>query len=186
MSEPRRVCTGLLAVLMIVVTGCGSTETTSTTAKVSAPATTSAATTAGSQTVTLGTGRTGVKVAESNKATTEGQEKAAEVGTKTTGGAPKPSTQAGKRPEAGNQPVPKVPKLRQYEPGTQHKFIASCTSKKGSTSSCECIVARFELTNVTKVQSFAEVIALEYVLLHNQPVSPTARKIIAQCKGPLP
>jgi len=186
MFDPRRLCIGLLAVLMMAVSGCGSTETTSTTTKAGAAATTSAATTASSQTVTLSTGRSGVKLSEPNKAKTEGQEKAAEVGSKTTGEAPRPSTTPGKQPVAGNQPVPSVPKLRQYEPGTRHKFIAACTSKKGSTSSCECIVARFELTSVTKVQSFAELIALEYVLLHGQPVSPTARKIIAQCKGPLP
>jgi hypothetical protein len=55
-----------------------------------------------------------------------------------------------------------VPLNRRYPKELQGKFLRACKAAKGSTSSCECIIARQEVNlKVERGQSLAELLALE-------------------------
>jgi uncharacterized protein YceK len=184
MPKPLRLAAFLLVALAVVASGCGSTNTVSTTTTTSPNA--SASTPAIESTQTASTSSTGAHTttAPAPKAAEvkpQRQEKAGETKheheQKSTG----QSSQASKPPV--NAVVLLVPRSRQYPKQMQHTFIVTCTSLKGTTSSCECLLAKFELSNVEKGQSLAELLATEFTLLHERgtPLPAKIQRLIQAC-----
>jgi len=187
MSDLRGVSVGLLAVVTLVAGGCGSSTKTTTGTVATTSVATSAPTTENPQPATQGTSTT-----TQHHATVAPETPLLDTTTQPEvnrgGHDSKTSTEEAKPiSEAAKQQITKldqVPKLRQYDPGTQHAFIKSCTAQRASTASCECIVIKFELMNGEKTKSFAELFALEYGIVHREPLPSSAAPVVAHCKGP--
>jgi hypothetical protein len=78
----------------------------------------------------------------------------------------------------------------------QRKFIATCTNAKGSKSRCECVLLKFEVANIEKGRSIAEMLILELGLrkesLENAmrpnarpggfPLAPPVKGHLAECR----
>jgi hypothetical protein len=183
MPDRGRLSIGLLAVLTVVASGCGSTTltSTSTSTTVNTTAGTSAPAGASAQTATQSTSST---VAQ-KPANVTGQEKAAEVkrtgqaqASKPSAPATKPSTQSAEQ---------RVPPTRRFGSAVRRRFTASCTADRGSSSSCECLIVKYELKNVEKVQGLAELAVIEYSLLHSEPgehLPLRFQRVVEECKGP--
>ena len=87
-----------------------------------------------------------------------------------------------------------LPKSRRYPKELQGKFMLACKAAKGSTSSCECIVAKQELKrNIEVGQGLAELLALELaferkhasladVRRHRVPSPVGVRRVARECR----
>jgi hypothetical protein len=78
----------------------------------------------------------------------------------------------------------------------QRKFMETCTNAKGSKARCECVLLRFEVANMEKGQSIAELLFLEVGLrkesLENAmrpnarpgglPLAPPVKGHLAECR----
>jgi outer membrane biosynthesis protein TonB len=87
-----------------------------------------------------------------------------------------------------------LPRRRRYPKELQGKFMVACKAAKGSTSSCECIVAKQELNRKIEVgQGLAELLAvelafqqqgasLEDVRRHRVKTPSGVRRVFRECR----
>ncbi len=187
MLKTVQLALGVLVLPAILASGCGSSETSTTTsssASATVPPTTS------STAATQSTGATGaqnttpapkpaettpkpkVKIAVSSLEAAALKRKIAELGA-TKVAELRRKVQAKIRAEA--EPGPgfnrKVPKARLYPPEIYRPFYAECQTAGGNLASCECIVVHLELTKVEKERSVAELVALELALKQGATVA---------------
>jgi hypothetical protein len=88
----------------------------------------------------------------------------------------------------------RLPLKRRYPKVLQGKFLVACKAARGSTSSCECIIAKQELKlNLEQGQTLAELLALEIafqkegasledVRRHRVPSPRGVRRVTVECK----
>ena len=63
-------------------------------------------------------------------------------------------------------PKPVTPKAgTRFPTGVKVNFLDACLGAKGSTASCECVIARQELLKVEKGQAIAELVIVEAAML---------------------
>ena len=178
MPKPPRLAILLLSSLAVVASGCGSTETASTSS--TTPTNASPSAPASPQTVSTSTSpakaqptttAAAPKVAEAEP---KHQESAAEAKPESKAEAPKPSAKA----------TPShVPVSRQYPKPMQSSFIAACKAWKGSASSCECLLASFEMKKVEKAQSLAELLATEGAMRTGRALPRRLGPLVAECNS---
>lgn len=158
MSKSRSIIC-LFAALALGAGGCGeSTKTASTSPGTSTPAATS--TQANESSHTASQGASAPAAPPANKASQpKATEKAARA--KPHPEAPHKGAEAAKPSGEAGAPQLKVPPQKLFANRAQRTFIAACEAAKGSHSSCECVLARQEISNVEKGQSVAETLALE-------------------------
>lgn len=63
----------------------------------------------------------------------------------------------------------------------QQKYIASCTAAKQSTASCECVLAKFELQNLEKPLSIAELLTFEIPLRSGERMPSRVIRYAEEC-----
>jgi hypothetical protein len=88
----------------------------------------------------------------------------------------------------------RLPLRRRYPKELQGKFLVACRAAKGSSSSCECIIAKQELNlKLEKGQTLAELLALEIafqregasledIRRHRVPSPRGVRRVAQECK----
>jgi hypothetical protein len=160
MLNPRRLTSFLPVALAVLASGCGSTETASSTKATSAHATTSASANASTQTASQST----ASKAPQQTSTTPAPKAFPTVQ------AP-PSHTSTQAPTPGSKATkPRQPRSYPFPPEFQQRFIAAWTEVvKGSKSSGECIIAKFEKrTTVEEGQALAELVGLELVLRRHE------------------
>jgi hypothetical protein len=194
--KPGSFAVCLLVAPALIASGCGSTETASTSKTAGASASTSAPSNESTQTAAQSTGSTGaqntVKAREPKapKAKPTLQEKAAEVTRR------RELTEREKKAAQAEAPKPSpgfakdVPRARRYPPEISQPYYYLCEAGKGSPGTCECILVKLELTNVEKGRSIAELLAVEVALkkaslptIMNQGVAlpENARRAAGEC-----
>jgi len=187
MREAARLALVLLVGVALLASGCGATSSTSTRTTVSTGATASAnasSSTAGtSPTKTPRTSKAHASkpVARPTQAVKRKPSHPQKVAKATPKPAPvrsqpkaaKPSTEAALRA---------VPQSLQYPQELQHKFIASCTAGKASTSTCICLVVKFETSKVEKSESLAELLATEDLQRAGRALPSRIQRQVEECK----
>jgi hypothetical protein len=168
MHRPPRLLSCLLVAVAMLVSGCGSTKKTGASSAASQNASTGASANLGAQTVPRGA------------STKESQHAQKAVKPKTAEAKPERKVTAAEAEEGrriqqkqktneraaarvGLQAAERdVPLKRRYPKELQGKFMRACKAARGSTSSCECIIARQEANlKVERGQTLAELLALE-------------------------
>jgi hypothetical protein len=88
----------------------------------------------------------------------------------------------------------RLPPKRRYPKELQGRFMVACKAAKGSTSTCECIIAKQELnTKLELGQTLAELLALEIAIhrenasledirRHRVPAPRIVRRVTRECK----
>ncbi len=61
--------------------------------------------------------------------------------------------------------------------------MAVCTAAKGSKSSCECIIFKYEAMNVEEGQSLSELLGLTVALKHRIKITRRAQQFAKQCNA---
>jgi hypothetical protein len=166
MPKPLRMTHCLLVALAVVASGCGSTETASTSTKSASgstpnqPSTQTASQSTGSTQAQHTTGTTREPKAAETKP--KRQEKAAEAKRQAAQKASKERTEAVKVLEAAGA---QVPLKKQYSAQEQIKFMFSCNrTAKSPHLTCECVLVKQELRKIETGQSLAELLALNFAL----------------------
>jgi hypothetical protein len=165
MPKPVHMTHCLLVALAVVASGCGSTETASTSTKSAGgstpnqPSTQAASQSTGSTQAQHTTGTTrGPKAAETKP---KRQEKAAEAKRQAEQHPSKESAvEAVKALEAA---AAHVPLRKQYSAREQIKFMHDCNRlAKSPHLTCECVLVKQELRKIETGQSLAELLALDF------------------------
>jgi hypothetical protein len=164
MPVPRLKICSLLA-LALLVGGCGSSHSASTTTSVaSAPTTGPIAPTTGATAPTTGPTQAGGSLSAPPGASGSTQT--------STGPTPNPTKPEQKKPlefkEGANEPEKMriraretgVPVKHQYPTSLQEAFTNTCTAAGGSPSACECVLKKLELSRHEKGYSLAELLAV--------------------------
>lgn len=169
--KPLRLAICLLAALAVLVSGCGSTKTTSTNASTSVPVDESAQTVPQSTSSKEAQHARKAREPKVAEAKPERKEKAAETKLERKEKAAKAKRESeakrSKRNAGGANPTleaaeRQLPLGRRYPKDLQRKFMVRCEAAKGSTSSCECVVAKLETSTVEEGQVIAELLAVEF------------------------
>jgi hypothetical protein len=188
MLKPLRLAICLLVAPAVVASGCGSTETastSSTTASTSSTASANAGTSApkaSAQTASQSTSSTAAPdttkahepKAPEAKSKHPLEERVAELRRKLEHQAPKKRVEAAK-PSAGLSQQ-QVPLKQRYAEEIQRNFTNLCKAGKGSASSCECLLVRLEVSNVEKGQSIAELLAVDEALQRGSSFQEIAQR----------
>ncbi len=75
-----------------------------------------------------------------------------------------------------------VPKSKRFSTEVQERFILSCTRNGGTTSSCECLLGKFELSKVSEQgQAIAELFFMETEVKQHIPLPSRIQQRIEQC-----
>lgn len=173
MPNPRRLTIFLPLALAILASGCGASETSSTSKAASVTTTTSAPanTSPSTQTAVQSTGATGTQ----RTSTAPVQTTTAPLPKKVT--LPSPAV-ARKLPSA-------VPPNRSvghnYPLEFQQRFIAAWETANGSKSSAECIIAKFEALSGELGRSLGELVGTERAVLNHTRFSRRARQFATEC-----
>ena len=180
---PKRLSSGtwgLLILVAVVASGCGSSKKarTTTTATTSAIAGTTASTgaTTTQSTTTRPKPHTTKPPARKPPERPLGQSL----------GAPGPANAS--TPKIKIPPEPKAPPRGgkyTYPREAQSNFIGVCLSGGGSKSSCECIIEKFEARRVEEGQSLAELLGFELALKSGLALNARDRLYARECKSAL-
>jgi hypothetical protein len=172
----------LLLTLAVLASGCGSTETASTSKTASAKAGASAPAGETSRTASQGTTLTTAPhgaTAPSHNASPTNKHQATVPGTSTEASKPKTTAARPKRKAA----IPLLPPPRHVFPAEATRaFISVCRTAGESSASCECMVAQFEARNVEEGHSLAELLGAEVSLKDHEMFLPGAKLIAKKCK----
>jgi len=182
MPRPSHLTIPFLAALAVVIAGCGSTNTVTTTKVASAPpGTTPAGTTAPAGTSAPGTSSTTPPTATpttttTTTTTTTPTTKAATP--KPTKAAPKPQTTSTKA-----APLPLIPPPRYlFEPQIKKAFIGYCVPGGGTTAGCECMIDHYEARNVEEGEAIAGLLGIELALKDHIRLARRAKQYAAECR----
>jgi hypothetical protein len=175
MYNPGRTPMLLSLVLVVVASGCGSTKTASTSKTASVGAGTSAPANQGPQTSHPGTGSTGGQASTTPSGTaTNATPNHPAKGTTTSAKAAKPNGGASEHLAA--------PPRYLYPAELTQSFISVCTAASNSTSSCECLVGKYEAMNVQEGESLSFLVGLEITLKHHlKKVGVRAKRFASEC-----
>ncbi len=188
----------LLVAPALIASGCGSTETASTSKTAEASGSTSAPSNESTQTAAQSTGSTGAQntakarapKAPEAEAKPKRQEKAAEVTRRRELEEREKKAARAEAPKPSPGLAKDVPRARRYPPEISGPYYYLCEAGKGSPGTCECILVKLELTNVEKGRSIAELLAVEVALkkaslatIMNQGVAlpENARRAAGEC-----
>jgi mannitol-specific phosphotransferase system IIBC component len=151
----------IAGLVVIVLTGCGTSETTSTAAQsVSTGASAaSTASTAASVPATAATGAT-----SGTTSSTPSSTQVTPTTTSTSSTVTKEAAQPKAKPKTAKKPVQltteatvlTVPRKRLFSAEVRQRFLAACRAGKGSRALCECVLARQELQKGEREKSTAE------------------------------
>lgn len=176
MFNPRRLIICLLVVPAVVASGCGSSETASTSGTASVNAhSTSVPANPSTRTASQSTGSSGPQQTKKTPAqkATKATPKTQAPPSHTSAQAPKPRTQA---------PEPQVSPKRQFPLRFKQNFLAAWLAANGSKSSGECIIAKYEARKAEKGRLLAELVGLELVLNnHLKLKNRRARQYAKEC-----
>jgi hypothetical protein len=167
----------LLGALAVLASGCGSTETASTSKVASTNAGTSAP---AGETPHTTSQSTAPKAAHQTAKVPAGKAPRANPEHQAT--VPTTSTEAAKPKTKAAKPV-QAPLRHRYPLDVKNSFIAVCTAAKGSTSSCECIVAKYESMNVEEGRSLGGLLSVELSLKDHEKFTPQAKLYGKECKN---
>jgi hypothetical protein len=167
----------LLGALAVLASGCGSTETASTGKVASTNAGTSAP---AGETPRTTSQSTAPKAAHQTAKVPAGKAPRANPEHQAT--VPTTSTEAAKPKTEAAKPV-QAPLRHRFPREVKNNFIAVCTAAKGSTSSCECIVAKYESMNVEEGQSLAQLVGVWLSLKVHGQFTPQAKLYAKECKN---
>jgi hypothetical protein len=199
-----------LVALAVVVGGCGSTETatTSTTASAptvaSAPTTTSASTTASVPTTTTAPAKKRPPTAAQRKSAQEARrhqreaeaaaakkareakaretrEVARRISAKVKRELAKFKREGKKIKQAKPLEAAGVPASKRFPKEVQEKFLVSCKAGKATTSSCECLLAKFEEKKGEKEHAIAELLFIKVELQEGFTLPPRVQQPINEC-----
>jgi hypothetical protein len=197
MLKLPRVAVCLPVLLAVLVSGCGSTPTASTTTTTASTPTTGSTNTGttlpavkGAKTATQSTAakqptHTTVAPPQPQPREKTPREKTAEAKRKREEGPVENSTE---RREAARASFEKAPP-HQYPRFFQIRFIVRCEHAKGSHSSCECILTKLEKLPGEKDKSLAELLALELEFKNGVPLRRVAglprrvQRITNECRS---
>jgi hypothetical protein len=146
MPLPRLKICSMLA-LALLVGGCGSSHSTSTTTISSAPTTGPSLGVSSAPTGATG----GTQTSPKPNTTKQEPKKALEFNE----GAGEPEKMKAREKVTG------VPVKRQYPTSLQESFVTTCTAAGGSHSACECVIKKLELSQKEKGYSLAELLATD-------------------------
>jgi hypothetical protein len=197
MRVPSRLVICLLVAAALLVSGCGSAKKAST----ASTANTNVGTSAPANVSTVPKGASTKESQHANKAVTPS---AAEAKPEQNQTAAAEEIRRHQRQREANERAARtkilgvaeydVPLNRRYPKELQGKFLRACRAAKGSTSSCECIIARQEGNlKVERGQSLAELLALELAfkrehasledIRRRRVRSPSlVRQVVRQCR----
>jgi len=172
MRVPARVVICVLVVAASLMSGCGSTKKASTTSIASSNVGTSTPPNASTgPTGAAVSNGTGTKASQHTKKAAEPTPAEGKPGRNEADAEAKENRRLQRQREANIRAAgtnilgaaeQDVPLKRRYPKELQGKFLRACKAAKGSTSSCECIIARQEVNlKVEQGQSLAELLALE-------------------------
>ena len=165
MHRPPRLLSCLLVAVAMLVSGCGSTKKTGASSAASQNASTGASANLGAQTVPRGASSQHAQKAVKPKTAEAKPERKVTAAEVEEGRRIQQKQKANERAAAsvGLQAAERdVPLKRRYPKELQGKFMRACKAARGSTSSCECIIARQEANlKVERGQTLAELLALE-------------------------
>jgi len=206
MLSGRRFVGWPLVAVAVAVGGCGSSETASRTTIASAPTTASAPATASAPTTTTAPPTNPSETASQRRSAEEARrhqreaeaaklKKAREARTKEENEAAHRMAVKVKRELAEfkrkggkvkqNKPLEAagVPQSERFPKEVQYKFLSSCKAGKvpSSSSSCECLLAKFEESKVEMEHSIAELLFIKVEVEEGVPLPSKIQQWVDEC-----
>ena len=179
----------MLLASTILVVGCGSSKSTSSSPSANASTTTTepAATATvpantGSQTSAQSTGSTGPTTTTSAPAATTPASKAGQPTPDKS--APKPKAKVKPRYVEGRiAPEPTKGIRHQFPFELKQKFIEVWLSAGGSKATAECVIEKYEERSVSEGKALAEMVGFQLALLNHLPLNALSRQYNRECHG---
>jgi len=191
MLKPSRLPALLLLAPALVASACGSTgsSTTSKTAAITASAPTGASSPTATQGATApeAPSTTSPSAPAAPRTSSTPASTGAQTTPATQSTAPVKTAQTAK-PSAEAPPLIPVPSGNVFPKMVRVKFLHTCSVAKGTPSSCECLLAEFEVDGSVKPLAIAEMAYLELAMQKTTAVPFSSfprkvRKITAVCKS---
>jgi hypothetical protein len=184
----------MLATLVVVTSGCGSSKTASTLTQTSANASPSATGSSGAPTTpqpttTQGTGSKDAK--QTGKATAPKATPAQPIPRATHSGssatAPALLTKPVKHPLTRQQKLkfeeePVNPPY-DFPEQSQRVFMSFCQAAGSSRGGCECVITKFENEKVTEGRALGELLGTNLALRNRSPLNAHAKRYAKECKS---